>query len=243
MITENPWRPFIEGPRTILAAFLFFGLAVGLGQFLASFTQADPIQFGFLGIPFTFAMAACSGLGLIFLFIDLACLYHFIYSEKSRFQIFFTVAACQLAMTFSIWLVFDRQDPAAFLTRGLIASLALAGLYTAATKILYNPHIPHPVRSPIPPAPVSAADDPADQAEPVRCPCCAYRTLKHRARFELCPVCWWEDDGQDDHNADEIHGAPNGTLSLTEARANFLACGAVLPKFLRKVRPHTPEEA
>ena len=243
MITENPWRPFIDAPRTILGAFLFFGIAITLGQFLASFTESFPAEFGLLTIPFTFAMAACSGLGLIFLIIDLACLYHYIYTERSRFQIFFIVTACQLAMAFSIWLVFDRQDPATFLTRGLIAALALTGLYTAATKI-YNPHAIGPVTRPtIHPQIFPSAEDLTEHVEPVRCPCCAYRTLQHRARFELCPVCWWEDDGQDDHDADEIHGAPNGNLSLTEARANYLACGAVQPKFLRKVRPHTPDEA
>ena len=38
---------------------------------------------------------------------------------------------------------------------------------------------------------------------------------------ELYPVCFWEDDGQDDHHADEVRGGPNYTLSLTEARANY----------------------
>ena len=38
---------------------------------------------------------------------------------------------------------------------------------------------------------------------------------------ELYPVCFWEDDGQDDHDADEVRGGPSYTLSLTEARANY----------------------
>jgi hypothetical protein len=37
----------------------------------------------------------------------------------------------------------------------------------------------------------------------------------------MCPVCWWEDDGQDDRDADEVRGGPNGVLSLTQARANY----------------------
>ncbi|CAN5520199.1 hypothetical protein BH09VER1_BH09VER1_51490 [soil metagenome] len=243
MISENPWRPFIDAPRTILGAFFLFAMAIMLGQILASFTQADPADFGFIGIPFTFAMAACSGLGLIFLIIDLVCLFQFIYTDKSRFQIFFIVAACQLAMCFSIWLVFDRENPAAFLTRGLIASLALAGLYSAATRI-YHPHLPHAPRLSSFPArvPPHADADATEETHPVRCPCCAYHTITKRAGFELCPVCWWEDDGQDDHNADEIHGGPNGNLSLAEARSNYLLCGAAHPRFLPKVRPHKPEE-
>src|SRR5688572_16464825 len=53
---------------------------------------------------------------------------------------------------------------------------------------------------------------------PLRCPCCGCKTLSQRIAFEICPVCYWEDDGQDDGDADENRGGPNGRLSLTEAR-------------------------
>jgi hypothetical protein len=56
---------------------------------------------------------------------------------------------------------------------------------------------------------------------PVRCPCCGYGTLSVRAAFEICEVCLWEDDGQDDADAEVVRGGPNGTLSLAVARANF----------------------
>ena len=55
-----------------------------------------------------------------------------------------------------------------------------------------------------------------------RCPCCGLPTLDARGRFELCPVCWWEDDGQDDPHADEVWGGPNKDYSLSHARANYL---------------------
>ncbi|MFF4509354.1 CPCC family cysteine-rich protein [Streptomyces sp. NPDC001401] len=61
---------------------------------------------------------------------------------------------------------------------------------------------------------------------PYRCPCCGYLTLAERGLYEICPVCFWEDDGQDDHDADRVRGGPNGRLSLTEARQNFHAIGA-----------------
>jgi hypothetical protein len=60
--------------------------------------------------------------------------------------------------------------------------------------------------------------------------------------YELCPVCFWEDDGQDDHDADLVRGGPNGPLSLTQARANYAAFGASDPTFLNKVRSPTSEE-
>ena len=58
------------------------------------------------------------------------------------------------------------------------------------------------------------------------CPCCSFRALKDVGAFELCPVCYWEDDGQNDADSDLIRGGPNGTLSLSEARINFAEFGA-----------------
>jgi uncharacterized protein YjbI with pentapeptide repeats len=58
-------------------------------------------------------------------------------------------------------------------------------------------------------------------SEAVNCPCCFSRTLSGRGGFEICEVCYWEDDGQDDADADVVRGGPNGTLSLTAARANY----------------------
>jgi len=56
---------------------------------------------------------------------------------------------------------------------------------------------------------------------PLRCPCCLLPTLSERAGFEICPVCWWEGDGQDDDTADEVWGGPNRHYSLAAARNNF----------------------
>ena len=50
------------------------------------------------------------------------------------------------------------------------------------------------------------------------CPSCGFPTLDERSGYEICAVCNWEDDGQDDHNADEVLGGPNYELSLTASR-------------------------
>ncbi|HYL69415.1 MAG TPA: CPCC family cysteine-rich protein [Candidatus Limnocylindria bacterium] len=55
------------------------------------------------------------------------------------------------------------------------------------------------------------------------CPACGYPTHLERGGFDICKVCCWEDDGQDDADADVVRGGPNGDLSLTEARENFAA--------------------
>ena len=76
---------------------------------------------------------------------------------------------------------------------------------------------------------------------PFACPCCGYLTLPRRECYEVCPVCFWEDDGQDEHNADEDGGGPNH-MTLTQARNNFDAFGAFDRDFLDQVRPPLPEE-
>jgi hypothetical protein len=75
-----------------------------------------------------------------------------------------------------------------------------------------------------------------------RCSCCGYLTLFGRGGFEICPVCFWEDDGQDDHDAEDVRGGPNGNLSLAEARMNFKAFGATDRKFLNSVRAPGEDE-
>lgn len=69
-----------------------------------------------------------------------------------------------------------------------------------------------------------------------RCPCCKFKTLEERGGFEICPVCFWEDDGQDDQDADTVRGGPNGSLSLTQARKNFIEFGACEARFKDSVR-------
>jgi hypothetical protein len=69
-----------------------------------------------------------------------------------------------------------------------------------------------------------------------RCPCCGYKTLHIPGALGLCPVCWWEDDGQDDEDAEEVRLTVNGQLSLRQARSHYAAFGASDPRFLPYVR-------
>jgi len=74
------------------------------------------------------------------------------------------------------------------------------------------------------------------------CPCCRYKTLEERGVYDICQICFWEDDGQDDHDADDVRGGPNYSLSLTEARRNYQDFGATERRTLEFVRPPTDEE-
>ncbi len=74
------------------------------------------------------------------------------------------------------------------------------------------------------------------------CPCCFSRTLTARGRFEICEVCYWEDDGQDDADADVVCGGPNGDLSLTKARENYALTRASDACFAKSLRSPTHAE-
>ncbi|RZJ40579.1 MAG: hypothetical protein EON86_12100 [Brevundimonas sp.] len=61
------------------------------------------------------------------------------------------------------------------------------------------------------------------------CPCCGYRTLAEGwGSFEVCAICWWEDDG--------VH-------SLAEGQLYFITAGVSDPRFTDHVRAPTEDEA
>ena len=74
------------------------------------------------------------------------------------------------------------------------------------------------------------------------CPCCGHLTLAGRGGFEICPVCFWEDDGQDDGDAATVRGGPNGPLSLEQARRNYASFGASDECHRGHVRAPRPDE-
>ncbi|WP_081768446.1 CPCC family cysteine-rich protein [Hymenobacter swuensis] len=69
------------------------------------------------------------------------------------------------------------------------------------------------------------------------CPACGYPTLGERAGYEICSICEWEDDGQDDEAADEIWGGPNGNYSLTQWRRTTAEMLAILTTSSAAHRP------
>ncbi len=73
------------------------------------------------------------------------------------------------------------------------------------------------------------------------CPCCGCRSLQAPpGLYEICPVCFWEDDPRQRENPAYAGGA-NG-LSLVEARENYARFGACEERLLPLVRPPLPEE-
>ena len=75
-----------------------------------------------------------------------------------------------------------------------------------------------------------------------QCPCCGFYTLQEKANntFQLCLVCYWEDDGVQFHDPDYDGGA--NEMSLNQARENFKKYGAVDQRFKTLVRPPNEDE-
>jgi hypothetical protein len=64
----------------------------------------------------------------------------------------------------------------------------------------------------------------------VQCDCCDYFTITAGNDYEICPVCFWEQDAFGVSEPDEPSGA-NHSLSLHEGRNNFLVFGACAVRF------------
>ncbi len=75
-----------------------------------------------------------------------------------------------------------------------------------------------------------------------QCPCCGHYTLAKRPdnTFQICPVCFWEDDGVQFDDPDYEGGA--NEMSLNQARRNFKNFGAIDLQFKNQVRPPLNEE-
>lgn len=67
-----------------------------------------------------------------------------------------------------------------------------------------------------------------------KCPCCGYYTLNNVGTYEICPVCYWEDDLMQSDKRDYSGGA--NKVSLNKAIENYIEFKASDKEFERKVR-------
>jgi hypothetical protein len=77
--------------------------------------------------------------------------------------------------------------------------------------------------------------DKIDEPDPqlLACPCCSYKTLTRRGHYDICPVCFWEDDGS---NNSSRYSSPNH-MTLEDGRQNFVLFGACSPEHVHDVDP------
>jgi hypothetical protein len=73
------------------------------------------------------------------------------------------------------------------------------------------------------------------------CPCCGYRTLHEPpGSYDICKVCFWEDDGV--QLLDPAFPGGANEPSLIECQKNFRRIGACEERLVALVRPPEAEE-
>ena len=74
------------------------------------------------------------------------------------------------------------------------------------------------------------------------CPCCGYYTFDERpnGNYDICPVCFWEDDSLQFERPNFAEGV-NG-ISLNQARENYLQYGACTMSMVKYVRKPNEDE-
>lgn len=77
----------------------------------------------------------------------------------------------------------------------------------------------------------------------ITCPCCGYKTLSEERSYEICKVCYWEDD-EIQFDDPTYEGGANHA-SLIQAQKNFLEFGACeweMTPFVRKPLDDEPKD-
>lgn len=75
-----------------------------------------------------------------------------------------------------------------------------------------------------------------------KCPCCGFYTFYERpnGNYNICPVCFWEDD-LTQLNDENLSGGAN-KVSLAQGRRNFLELGACEKEKVQYVREPADDE-
>lgn len=74
------------------------------------------------------------------------------------------------------------------------------------------------------------------------CPCCGYKTFNHKpdGSYDICAVCFWEDDPIQLSDPDYEGGA--NRVSLKQGQRNFAEFGACEKEMVQNVRQPTDDE-
>lgn len=74
------------------------------------------------------------------------------------------------------------------------------------------------------------------------CPCCGYKTYieKPNGHYDICEVCFWEDDPNQLDDSDDEDGA--NKVSLKQGQRNFIEFGACETAMIENVRPPGNDE-
>lgn len=75
-----------------------------------------------------------------------------------------------------------------------------------------------------------------------KCPCCGYYTFEEKpnGNYDICKVCFWEDDPIQLYDPDYRGGA--NRISLKQGRRNFIEFGACEKEMIPYVRKPLDDE-
>ena len=72
------------------------------------------------------------------------------------------------------------------------------------------------------------------------CACCGYKTIEEKGNYEICPICYWEDDSVQE--ADPWFEGGANVPSLFQAQINLKKYGATEDKFKSNIRAIKPKD-
>ena len=74
------------------------------------------------------------------------------------------------------------------------------------------------------------------------CVCCGFLTRETPSDgdYDICQICFWEDDPFQNENINAVFGA--NAVSLAQAKINFKKYGAMEERFVKNVRPPSKNE-
>lgn len=72
------------------------------------------------------------------------------------------------------------------------------------------------------------------------CACCGFNTLEDKGYYEICEICFWEDDHVQE--ADPWLDCGANAVSLFEAQQNYKKYGAMEKRFIDEVRAIEPSD-
>ena len=75
-----------------------------------------------------------------------------------------------------------------------------------------------------------------------KCPCCGYFTLSDIGEYDICPVCFWEDDPFQREDENYSSGA-NRDLNLKQGKLNYIKFGTCDKEMLKYCRKPSKDEA
>ena len=72
------------------------------------------------------------------------------------------------------------------------------------------------------------------------CACCGFNTIGEKGGYEICSICYWEDDPVQE--ADPWFGGGANKPSLCQAQLNYQQYGAMEKRFTSNVVPPKPSD-